>query len=168
MHPIRFSALTALVLAGSAEAQGTSGGCAGLAPDSFEASVLGCDGAAVRATPPRVVDILGEAPPPGAPLPAAGLDRAKGDGSTLAQASEGDARLRVVQGPEEASVLAGAVTAVAAEAGSEAVQVPGIPLGQRPPPGLCRIWFPSRHAGLQRPPTACDVEVPEGAVLIRG
>lgn len=43
-----------------------------------------------------------------------------------------------------------------------------IPNEQRPPPGLCRVWFPDRPEGHQPPPTSCDVKVPEGAVLIRG
>ena len=43
-----------------------------------------------------------------------------------------------------------------------------IPNGHLPPPGSCRVWFPDRPPGHQPPPTSCDVEVPAGAVLIRG
>ena len=167
MHPVGLFALAALVLAGSAQAQDAPDGCAGLAPDSFEASVLGCD-AADGAAPPSVVDVLGVAPPPGTPLPVSGLSQAGGDTPALTRGLEDDAILRVVQGPLEPSLLPAAVTALAAEADSNAAPVLQVPVGQRPPAGLCRIWFPERHAGLQRPPTSCDVEVPDGAVLIRG
>lgn len=43
-----------------------------------------------------------------------------------------------------------------------------VPKGHRPPPGMCRLWFPDRPPGHQPPPTGCDVEVPQGAALIRG
>lgn len=43
-----------------------------------------------------------------------------------------------------------------------------IPNGHRPPPGSCRVWFPDRPPGHQPPPGPCDVEVPPGAVLVRG
>lgn len=168
MHPLGLFALAALMLGAAAEAQETPDSCAGLAPDSFEASVLGCGGAADRAAPPSVIDVLGEAPPPGAPMAAGGLRQAEGDVPELAQGSRGQATLRVVQGPMEPSVLPSAVTTLAAEAGGAAAAVLQVPVGQRPPAGLCRVWFPDRHAGLQRPPTDCDVEVPDGGVLIRG
>lgn len=44
----------------------------------------------------------------------------------------------------------------------------GIPPGHHPPPGACRIWFPGRPPGQQPPPTSCEVDVPRGAVLVRG
>ena len=43
-----------------------------------------------------------------------------------------------------------------------------IPNGHLPPPGSCRVWYPDRPAGHQPPPTSCNVNVPAGAVLIRG
>ncbi|MNZ36567.1 Tetratricopeptide repeat protein [compost metagenome] len=46
-----------------------------------------------------------------------------------------------------------------------------IPRGHRPPPGLCRIWFPDRPPGRQPPPGNCDAlhyHMPAGAWLIRG
>jgi len=46
-----------------------------------------------------------------------------------------------------------------------------IPRGHRPPPGLCRIWFPDRPPGRQPPPGNCDAldyHLPAGAWLIRG
>ena len=46
-----------------------------------------------------------------------------------------------------------------------------IPRGHRPPPGLCRIWFPGRPPGHQPPPGDCDAlhyHLPDGAWLIRG
>jgi len=36
----------------------------------------------------------------------------------------------------------------------------GVPRGQLPPPGFCRVWFPGRAPGRQPKPGACaDVEV---------
>jgi hypothetical protein len=36
----------------------------------------------------------------------------------------------------------------------------GVPRGQLPPPGFCRVWFPGRPPGRQPKPGACaDVEV---------
>jgi uncharacterized protein len=43
-----------------------------------------------------------------------------------------------------------------------------IPAGHFPPPGTCRLWHPDRPPGQQPPPTSCDVQVPRGAILIRG
>jgi hypothetical protein len=46
-----------------------------------------------------------------------------------------------------------------------------IPSGKRPPPGLCRIWFPGTSSGHQPPPGDCGelaANVPDGACLIRG
>lgn len=46
-----------------------------------------------------------------------------------------------------------------------------IPRGHRPPPGLCRIWFPDRSPGRQPPPGDCrelHYDLPAGAWLIRG
>ena len=45
-----------------------------------------------------------------------------------------------------------------------------IPPGHYPPPGECRIWYPSRPPGHQPPPMKCDrarAEVPPGAWIIR-
>lgn len=171
MHPVRLCALAALVLAGSAEAQGAPDACAELAPDSFEAAVLNCDGpaaASVRTGPPRVLDVLGEAPPPGAPLPAGAPGQDGGEGLALGPAPGSDGRLRLVQQTAGPTAGAGGLLGASAEAGGDAARVLRVPVGQRPPAGLCRVWFPDRHVGLQRPPTSCDVEVPDGAVLIRG
>jgi hypothetical protein len=33
----------------------------------------------------------------------------------------------------------------------------GIPVGQLPPPGECRVWYPNRETGDQPPPVACDL-----------
>ena len=43
-----------------------------------------------------------------------------------------------------------------------------VPPGHLPPAGSCRVWFPGRPPGHQPAPTSCDVEVPPGAVLVRG
>lgn len=46
-----------------------------------------------------------------------------------------------------------------------------IPLGQMPPRGKCRIWFPDRPAGQQPKPDKCKKlqnRVPQGAYLVRG
>lgn len=164
MH-LRLCALTAWVLAGSAQAQGAPDGCAGLASDSFEAAVLNCE-AERPSVPPSVIDVIGEAPAPGVPLPH-GLAQVAGDEPAPVTGPTLQGRLRVVQGPFDPAVLPPAVVALAASADRDATVVQ-VPVAQRPPAGLCRVWFPGRHAGLQRSPTACDVEVPEGAVLIRG
>jgi hypothetical protein len=49
------------------------------------------------------------------------------------------------------------------------VEVGGIPAGQMPPPGSCRIWHPNRSPGQQPPAGACDElrrRVPEDAWLL--
>ena len=33
----------------------------------------------------------------------------------------------------------------------------GIPAGQLPPPGECRVWYPNRPTGDQPPPEPCDL-----------
>ena len=43
-----------------------------------------------------------------------------------------------------------------------------IPNGHRPRPRSCRVWYADRPRGHQPPPTSCNVDVPAGAVLIRG
>src|SRR5687767_5148067 len=35
-------------------------------------------------------------------------------------------------------------------------RVLNIPNGHLPPPGHCRIWYPSKPAGQQPPPVSCD------------
>jgi len=42
----------------------------------------------------------------------------------------------------------------------------GIPNGQLPPPGECRVWFPGRPPGQQPPPSRCGGTVPLGAWLL--
>ncbi len=47
----------------------------------------------------------------------------------------------------------------------------GIPEGQLPSPGECRLWFPDLPPGQQPPPGNCyelQRNIPPGAVLIRG
>jgi hypothetical protein len=44
-----------------------------------------------------------------------------------------------------------------------------IPKGHLPPPGHCRIWYPSRSAGQQPPPQRCPIpvsQVPLGAYIV--
>ena len=44
-----------------------------------------------------------------------------------------------------------------------------VPPGHRPPPGLCRIWYPDRPPGHQPPPGNCQVlaqRLPRGARLL--
>jgi hypothetical protein len=48
-------------------------------------------------------------------------------------------------------------------------EVRGIPVGQMPPPGSCRIWYPDRSAGHQPPSASCDElrgHVPDDAWLL--
>lgn len=45
----------------------------------------------------------------------------------------------------------------------------GVPAGHYPPPGECRIWYPSREPGQQPVPGRCDTmvgRVPFGAFLL--
>jgi hypothetical protein len=46
----------------------------------------------------------------------------------------------------------------------------GVPPGHRPPPGLCRVWFPGVPPGRQPAPEACQplfwYGVPPGAVVV--
>lgn len=45
-----------------------------------------------------------------------------------------------------------------------------IPPGHYPPPGTCRMWYPSRPPGHQPPPSACELiprPVPPGTWLLR-
>jgi hypothetical protein len=48
----------------------------------------------------------------------------------------------------------------------------GIPRGQLPPPGLCRLWLPDRPAGHQPPPMSCQrarrIAYHHGGEVIRG
>jgi hypothetical protein len=32
----------------------------------------------------------------------------------------------------------------------------GVPQGQLPPPGMCRVWYSDRPAGHQPPPVTCS------------
>lgn len=172
MHLSRFCGLAVLVLAGSVEAQERPAPdpCAGLAEDSFEAAVLGCDpaaGSVDHRQPPAVEEVLG---PISLNQPVR-LSEGLGEGGTDAWMTGPDpegshATVRVSRGLSGVENLSGAF--ITATSGDEGWAVPQVPDGQRPPPGTCRVWFPDRHPGLQRPPTSCDVEVPEGAVLIRG
>lgn len=46
-----------------------------------------------------------------------------------------------------------------------------IPKGHLPPPGQCRIWFPSLPPGQQPPPGDChelERRLPPDAILVRG
>ena len=69
-----------------------------------------------------------------------------------------------VRGPGAEVILGGPGVPVGTPAGA----LLGIPEGQRPPPGSCRVWYPGLPPGQQPPPGPCRVRVPEGAVLVRG
>lgn len=163
--------LALLVLAGAAPAQEqpSATGCAGLSPDSFEAAVLGCPQAAEPAEiegPPQVLDVIGEAPEADLPARPQVLRLGQSDGR-IPELEASDPQ--VVQLSSSAAEAARKPSPVPEPSGRNAASLRlSIPDAQIPPPGTCRVWFPERHSGLQRPPTSCDVEVPIGAVLIRG
>jgi hypothetical protein len=171
MHPNRLCGAALLLLAGAAQAQQDQppASCTGLAPDSFEAAMLGCGGSVESSepgVPPRVVDMLAEVPLDGPSLRPPVL-RLGEMGGPIATAEGHISAVEQLSAPSENQPAASEAAVMAGAAGEIAAGVP-VPDGQRPPEGLCRVWFPGRHEGLQRPPTSCDVEVPEGAMLIRG
>ncbi len=43
----------------------------------------------------------------------------------------------------------------------------GVPVAYLPPPGFCRIWYPERVPTRQPEVSACNVQVPPGAILVR-
>ena len=51
-------------------------------------------------------------------------------------------------------------------------QLAGVPRGQYPPPGECRVWYPNRPPGQQPPPTSCDrlagMRLEPGAFILHG
>lgn len=51
-------------------------------------------------------------------------------------------------------------------------QLEGVPRGQYPPPGQCRIWYPDRPAGHQPPPASCEslrgARLERGAFILHG
>ena len=51
-------------------------------------------------------------------------------------------------------------------------ELAGVPRGQYPPPGECRVWYPNRPAGQQPPPTSCDrlagVRLEPGEFILHG
>ena len=51
-------------------------------------------------------------------------------------------------------------------------ELAGVPRGQYPPPGECRVWYPNRPAGQQPPPTSCDrlagARLEPGAFILHG
>ena len=51
-------------------------------------------------------------------------------------------------------------------------ELAGVPRGQYPPPGECRVWYPNRPPGQQPPPTSCDrlagVRLEPGAFILHG
>ena len=51
-------------------------------------------------------------------------------------------------------------------------ELAGVPRGQYPPPGECRVWYPNRPPGQQPPPTSCDrlagARLEPGAFILHG
>ena len=51
-------------------------------------------------------------------------------------------------------------------------ELAGVPRGQYPPPGECRVWYPNRPPGQQPPPTSCDrlvgTRLEPGAFILHG
>lgn len=51
-------------------------------------------------------------------------------------------------------------------------ELAGVPRGQYPPPGECRVWYPNRPAGQQPPPTSCErlvgARLEPGAFILHG
>lgn len=171
MHLGRLCGPVVLALAASAEAQErpASSECVGLAPDSFEAAVLNCDGAAEAMDsrqPPRVLEVLGPVTGDEPTRPAEVTIYGETSAGPAEPIPEGGGTVRVIG--ELSGVAAVSNPFGGGALAGDAEPSPRVPAGQRPPPGTCRVWFPDRHAGLQRPPTPCDVEVPVGAVLIQG
>jgi hypothetical protein len=193
----RLCSLAGLALAASAEAQelALQRDCAGLSADSFEAVILGCEITALISSSDVVVDELPEEAPwnsvnldrqpagsgNGRPTPpilearearlpanlsASGSEIRHLDitGSTVELSAPSDETSVSSRGSGAIAGVSGPVT----DADDQVERLIVIPDQQRPPPGSCRIWFPDQHPGFQRPPTSCDVELPDGAVLIVG
>ena len=51
-------------------------------------------------------------------------------------------------------------------------ELAGVPRGQYPPAGECRVWYPNRPAGQQPPPTSCNrlagARLEPGAFILHG
>lgn len=171
---MRFGCLCAvalLLLSGAVQAQEQQAptACTGLAPDSFEAAVLSCDQAAQSLeprVPPRALEVLEEVPLTEPSRPVRVLRPGESGGPLAELHAESPEVVQLSAGSASRRALSSRLAAPEAE--PEPIRILQVPDGQRPPAGSCRVWFPDRHEGLQRPPTSCDVEVPDGAFLIRG
>lgn len=186
----RFCVIALLTLAASAQAQQLHQwqrpDCGDLDADSFEAALLECDSRTAAGYRGLARTSIEEEVHLTRIEPSSGLSSGRNRSSDRSShiEIEGNTVLVDLERPTSARAVAdlagttrSEIVIVGAEVRElshnesdqdEAVQILEIPNRHLPPPGSCRAWFPDRSLAQQPPPATCDVQTPEGAVLIRG